>query len=74
MLIQFSHKNSKSLEIHLKEDKSPEIPFPNPPFFKESYKTPISSKEKNKMELVWRTQRGRVKSKKTISLVNFGKC
>jgi hypothetical protein len=53
MLVQSSHKNSKSLEIQ-PEEKSLKIPFPNPPFFKESYETPISAKEKNEMELVWK--------------------
>jgi hypothetical protein len=49
ILVQFSHKNSKSLEIYL-EKKSQKILLPNPPFFKKSYKTPISSNDKNKME------------------------
>jgi hypothetical protein len=69
MLVQSSHKNSKSLEIQL-EEKSLEVPFPNSPFSKESYETPISSKEKNKMELVWKVQRDRVKGKRTISPAN----
>jgi hypothetical protein len=47
-----------------------EIPFPNPPFFEESYETPISSKEKNEMKLVWKVQKGRVKGKKIISPTN----
>jgi hypothetical protein len=70
MLVQSSHKHSKSLEIQ-QEEKSLEILFPNPPFSKESYETPISSKEKNKMELVWKVQKGRVKGKKIISPTNF---
>jgi hypothetical protein len=53
MLVQSSHKNSKSLEIQL-EEKPLQVPFPNPPFSKESYETPISSKEKIEMELVWK--------------------
>jgi hypothetical protein len=53
MLVQSPHKNSKSLEIQ-PEEKSWEIPFTNPPFSKESYEAPISSKEKNEMELVWK--------------------
>jgi hypothetical protein len=68
MLLQSSHKNSKSLEIQ--QEKSLEIPFPNLPFSKESYETPISSKEKNEMELVWKVQKGRVKGKKIISPTN----
>jgi hypothetical protein len=32
--------------------------------FKESYEMPISSKEKNETELVWKTQRGKLKIKR----------
>lgn len=67
MLIQPSQINSKILNIQSQEEQLPKILFPSPTLFKESYEMPISSKEKNEMELVLKTQRGKLKIKKYLS-------
>jgi hypothetical protein len=67
MFVQPSQINSKIHNIHLEEEHSPKIIFPSPTLFKESYQMPISSKEKNEMELVWKTQKGKLKIKRYFS-------
>jgi hypothetical protein len=67
MTVQSSHKNLMSPKIQPKEENSPKTPFLIPPLSKESFDKPISFEDKNEMELVWRTHRGRIKGKRTIS-------
>jgi len=66
MFVQPSQINSKIPNIHL-EEYSSKILFPSPTLFKDSYQMPISSKEKDEMELVWKTQKGKLKIKRYLS-------